>query len=228
MDNLGKKFNLNDYQKEQFTKYYEFLISENQKINLTAITDKQEVYIKHFYDSLLISETINLNEIKTLCDIGSGAGFPSIPLKILFPHLRVTIIEPIRKRTSFLEQLVKLLNLDNVQIITGRAEDVVIDYRESFDLVVARAVAKLNMLLELCLPYVKIGGYFVAMKGKNFEEEFNESQKAIKTLGGLFIEYQLFDLPMDMGMRSLIKITKQKPTKNIYPRHFSKIKKNPL
>ena len=103
----------------------------------------------------------------------------------------------------------------------------VIDYRESFDLVVARAVAKLNMLLELCLPYVKIGGYFVAMKGKNFEEEFNESQKAIKTLGGLFIEYQLFDLPMDMGMRSLIKITKQKPTKIYILVIFRKLK-NPL
>lgn len=228
MFNFSEEFKLNDIQREQFEKYFNFLIEENCKINLTAIIEKDEVYIKHFYDSLLINQVIDINNVKNICDIGSGAGFPSIPLKIVYPHLEITIIEPIQKRTNFLKKLVQVLNLDDINIINGRAEDEIINYRESFDIVTARAVAKMDILSELCIPYVKVGGYFLAMKGKNFEEELNDAKRAIKILGGKLEQSEVFTLPKEMGSRGLIKIIKVKPTKNQYPRHFSKIKKNPL
>ena len=228
MFNFSEEFKLNDIQREQFEKYFNFLIEENCKINLTAIIEKDEVYIKHFYDSLLINQVIDINNVKNICDIGSGAGFPSIPLKIVYPHLEITIIEPIQKRTNFLKKLVQVLNLDGINVINGRAEDEIINYRESFDIVTARAVAKMDILSELCIPYVKVGGYFLAMKGKNFEEELNDAKRAIKILGGKLEQSEVFTLPEEMGSRGLIKIIKVKPTKNQYPRHFSKIKKNPL
>lgn len=228
MFNFSEEFKLNDIQREQFEKYFNFLIEENCKINLTAIIEKDEVYIKHFYDSLLINQVIDINNVKNICDIGSGAGFPSIPLKIVYPHLEITIIEPIQKRTNFLKKLVQVLNLDGINVINGRAEDEIINYRESFDIVTARAVAKMDILSELCIPYVKVGGYFLAMKGKNFEEELNDAKRAIKILGGKLEQSEVFTLPEEMGSRGLIKIVKVKPTKNQYPRHFSKIKKNPL
>lgn len=228
MFNFSEEFKLNDIQREQFEKYFNFLIEENCKINLTAIIEKDEVYIKHFYDSLLINQVIDINNVKNICDIGSGAGFPSIPLKIVYPHLEITIIEPIQKRTNFLKKLVQVLNLDGINVINGRAEDEIINYRESFDIVTARAVAKMDILSELCIPYVKVGGYFLAMKGKNFEEELNVAKRAIKILGGKLEQSEVFTLPEEMGSRGLIKIIKVKPTKNQYPRHFSKIKKNPL
>lgn len=220
--------NLTFEQQEQFNKYYTFLIKQNKLMNLTAITDKEEVYIKHFYDSLLVGKIIDFNQFNSICDIGSGAGFPSIPLKIVYPKIKVTIIEPIKKRVYFLNELISLLKLENVVIINGRAEDVIGQYRESFDIVTARAVARLNILLELCVPFVRVKGYFIAMKGSNYLPEFAEAKRALNTLNGRLEDIELFELPNDMGQRALIKITKTTPTNLLYPRHFSKIKKNPL
>lgn len=220
--------NLTFEQQEQFNKYYTFLVKQNKLMNLTAITKKDEVYIKHFYDSLLVSNTIDFNQVDSICDIGSGAGFPSIPLKIVHPKIKVTIIEPIKKRVCFLNNLVSLLKLEDVVIINGRAEDVINQHRDSFDIVTARAVARLNILLELCMPFARVKGYFIAMKGANYLPELEEAKKALNILNGQLKGIELFDLPNDMGQRALIKITKTAPTNLLYPRHFSKIKKNPL
>lgn len=211
-------------QKELFEKYYEFLIQENKRYNLTAIKDKEEVYYKHFYDSLTLVKTNLIKEDVSLCDIGSGAGFPGVPLKILFPNLKVTIVESQTKKTEFLKKLIKLLELENVEIINKRAEEYA--HKKYFDIVTARAVADLSILNELCIPLVKKGGYFIAMKG-SYEEELEKSLKGINILGGKFINVVSFDLPKAMGKRNLIVIKKEKMVKG-YPRMFSQIKKKPL
>lgn len=220
--------NLTNEQQDKFKKYYEFLVQQNKLMNLTAITDLEEVYIKHFYDSLLVAQIIDFKAVNSICDIGSGAGFPSLPLKILFPNLKVTIVEPIKKRVNFLNELITLLQLKDVRVINGRAEDVIEQYRESFDIVSARAVARLDILLELCIPFVKVDGYFVAMKGANYSPELDEAKNAIRILNSQLSSVDMFDLPNDMGQRALIKFLKTHPTNSKYPRHFSKIKKNPL
>ena len=165
---------LSDRQLEQFAIYFKFLVEYNEVVNLTAITEEEEVYIKHFYDSILLSKVIDLSEVKTLCDVGAGAGFPSIPLKILYPELNVTIVDGLDKRIKFLTLLSEKLGLSNLNLVHGRAEEYAKDHRESFDVVTARAVARFNVLNELCIPLVKIGGYFVSMKGKNADEEIAE------------------------------------------------------
>lgn len=228
MDNILKEFNLNEYHKELFQKYYSYLIAENKKVNLTSITDEKQVYIKHFYDSLLVSKTIDLNEINNICDIGSGAGFPGIPLKILYPHLNLIIIEPTLKRVRFLNELIEILKLENCLVIKARAEDIIEEYRDYFDLVTARAVARLNILLELCLPFVKVGGKFLALKGSSYQSELNESIYAIKELSGDFTKVDLYELPDGLGMRSILEIKKVLKSNFKYPRHYSKIKKKPL
>lgn len=212
---------------EKFEKYYNFLISENEKYNLTSITKKEEVEIKHFEDSLNTSLAIDFNSVNTLCDVGSGAGFPSIPLKIKFPHLKITIIEPTKKRCNFLEQLVLLLDLKDVIIICDRSENV--NYlRNTFDVVVARAVSNLPMLLELCLPLVKVNGFFISLKGNNFMEELNASKNALKELDSKVIGIIDYNLSNNFGKHYLIKVLKEKETKLKYPRKFSEIKKKPL
>src|SRR5690554_6174133 len=163
---------------DKFKTYYQFLIEENKKYNLTSITDEEEVYIKHFQDSIKTEIAIDFNEVESLCDIGSGAGFPGIPLKIKYPHLKLTIIEPTKKRCHFLEQLVLKLNLKDVIIRNDRAENIN-DLRETFDVVCARAVASLPILLEICIPYVKVSGYFIALKGPNYQEEVANSENAL-------------------------------------------------
>jgi 16S rRNA (guanine527-N7)-methyltransferase len=213
---------------QKFEDYYQLLIEWNQKFNLTAITDHDEVYIKHFYDSLLMAKVVDLTKINTLCDIGSGAGFPSLPLKIIFPHLKITIIEPTQKRTIFLNEVVNKLGLTDVTILNERAEDKANEYREHFDIVTARAVARMNVLLELTFSYVKQDGVFIAYKGKNFEEEMIEADYAIKLLGGKTEDIYIFDLPLDLGGRSLISIKKIKKTPKDYPRSYAKIKNKPL
>lgn len=207
--------------------YYDFLISENMKYNLTAITNKDEVYVKHFEDSMYIEKIVNLGDISTICDVGSGAGFPGIPLKIKYPHLKLTIIEPTLKRCNFLSQLVLKLELKDVIIINGRAEEMNTQ-RSSFDLVVARAVSPLPILLELCIPLVKTSGYFIAMKGSNYQVEIDESKNALKELSATIDDVYEYELNNNYGMHSLIKIFKEKDTKSIYPRLYKYIKYKPL
>lgn len=212
---------------DKFEVYYQFLISENEKYNLTAITERDEVYIKHFQDSIHTSKAIDFNQVKTLCDVGSGAGFPGIPLKLVYPHLQLTIIEPTAKRCRFLENLVVQLDLKDVIIINERAENAK-DFRESFDVVVARAVSSLPMLLELCVPLVKEKGYFIALKGSSYQEEVDASKNAFRILSCEIDDVITYELDKGYGVRSLIKIRKEKRTSLDYPRHYSNIKKKPL
>ena len=218
---------LSDKQLSQYETYFKFLVEYNEYVNLTAITEEEEVYIKHFYDSILLSKVVDLNTISTMCDVGAGAGFPSIPLKILYPHLNVTIVDGLDKRIKFLSLLCEKLDLDNVNLVHGRAEEYAKEKRESFDLVTARAVARFNILNELCIPLVKVGGYFVSMKGKNALEEISEG-KSLCVLNGKIIKQEEYFLPKEESKRVLILIEHFKSCPIKYPRAFASIKKNPL
>lgn len=213
---------------EQFKEYFAFLVEKNQVMNLTAITEEEEVYRKHFLDSLELLQVLKDKPKYTLCDVGSGAGFPSIPLAIVQDQVEVTIIDALNKRIGFLKELVQKLNLNNVEAIHSRAEDYAKIKRESFDVVTARAVARLNVLSELCLPLTKVGGLFLAMKGSSGEEELRESKKAIELLGGNILKTISFTLPDEQEQRQIIVIKKIKPTPVKYPRSFSKIKERAL
>ena len=212
----------------RFDLYYKRLVEVNSYMNLTAITEEAEVYNKHFLDSLMIIKSELFNGEVTLLDVGSGAGFPSIPLAIVNNNVKVTIIDALNKRINFLNDLTKHLGLDNVNAYHKRAEDFAQEKRESFDIVTARAVARLNVLAELCLPLTKIGGYFVAMKGKMSKEEMDEAMNAISVLGGKISKVVSVNLPDEAGERDLIIIKKVKSTPNKYPRQFNKIKERPL
>lgn len=209
----------------QLDLFYNLLVETNKVMNLTSITSYEEVYIKHFYDSLLLTKVIDINN-KTLCDVGSGAGFPGIPLSI-FTSANITIIDALQKRISFLAGVIAKLELNNTKALHKRAEEYVKEVRSSFDVVTARAVAKLNILAELCLPLVKVGGYFVAMKGSNVEE-LEEASKAINILGAKLINTYSFKLPLDMGSRNIFLFQKVMECPSKYPRSFAKIKSNPL
>ena len=225
-----KKLNIepNDLIIQKFEMYYNKLIEVNEYMNLTAITEKNEVYLKHFLDSLSILKAINKNDSYSILDVGSGAGFPSIPLAIVDSKANVVIIDALNKRINFLNELVKELGLNNVNAYHKRAEEYAKEKRESFDFVTARAVARLNILAELCLPLVKIGGSFIAMKGQIADEELKEAKKAIEILGGKVKKIIDFDLPDDAGKREIIIIEKVKATPNKYPRDYNKIKGKPL
>jgi len=212
----------------KFELYYSKLVEVNSYMNLTAITEREEVYNKHFLDSLSIVKALDLNNEFTLCDVGSGAGFPSIPLAIVCDNAKVTIIDALNKRINFLNDLTQYLNLNNVNAYHKRAEDYVKEKAASFDVVTARAVARLNILAELCLPLVKLNGYFIAMKGQSGQEEINEAMNAISILGGKLIDVIDFELPDDAGKRSIVIIKKVKETPKKYPRQFAKIKERPL
>ena len=218
---------LSDRQLEQFEIYFKFLVEYNEYVNLTAITEEEDVYIKHFYDSILVGQVFDLTTVNSICDVGSGAGFPSIPLKIVYPHLNVTIVDGLDKRITFLKQLVSKLGLTNVNLVHGRAEEYAKDHRESFDMVTARAVARANILNELCIPLVKVGGNFVSMKGKNAEEEINEGN-SLSILKGKIINQAEYYLPKEESKRVLIVINHFEKCPNKYPRAFASIKKNPL
>lgn len=220
--------NLTDEMKNKFELYYSKLVEVNSYMNLTAITEHDEVYIKHFLDSLFITKAINSNNPYTILDVGSGAGFPSIPLAIVDNNANVTIIDALNKRINFLNDLVKYIGINNVIAYHKRAEEYAVEKRESFDYVTARAVARLNVLSELCLPLVKIGGYFIAMKGQGGKEELDEAMNAVKILGGSVERIIEVSLPDDLGKREIILIKKIKPTSNKYPREFKKIKERPL
>ncbi|MDH6603686.1 16S rRNA (guanine527-N7)-methyltransferase [Bacilli bacterium PM5-9] len=228
IDELKKiNINLTSYQLEQFDKYFKVLVEWNEKMNLTSITEEEEVYEKHFYDCLLVSQSYDFNNQK-ICDVGAGAGFPSVPLKIVYPDLDITIVDSLDKRIKFLNVLSDELNLDNFKAVSQRAEEFAQDNREAYDLVLARAVARLNILVELCLPLVKVDGYFVALKGKQALEELDEAKLGIEKLGANLISKDKYQLISDYSTRYMLKYKKVKPTDKKYPRNYSQIKKKPL
>lgn len=216
---------LTENQIQQFCRYAELLKEWNEKMNLTAIVEFEEVLDKHFYDSLLPSFTTSITG--HLCDVGSGAGFPSIPLKIAYPELEITILEPLKKRVTFLETVKQELNLTKVHCLDVRAEDYAMKNRETFDVVTARAVANLNMLAELCIPLVKKEGLFLAMKGANGMEEYKNALSATTKLGCELIKEETRTLN-DGSSRINLFYRKVKSTPLQYPRMFAKIKKSPL
>lgn len=227
MEQLINSFNIDQKKQEKFKIYYEFLISENQKYNLTSITDVNEVYIKHFYDSCVLLNYFDLSD-STLCDVGSGAGFPGIPLKIINDSIKLTIVEPTTKRINFLKELCNKLEIKDVEFICDRAENVAKERREEFDFVTARAVSALPTLLELTIPLVRVGGSFISYKGSNYLEEVEASKNALNVLSSKVNNCFEYELPNEMGKRCLIEVKKVKKTNLVYPREYAKIKKKPL
>lgn len=216
----GSGITLSDQQMSQFDRYFTLLVEWNEKINLTAITAKDEVYEKHFFDSLSASFFFDFSKVQTVIDIGAGAGFPSLPIKIVHPHLQVTIVDSLNKRITFLQHLAKELGLEGITCVHGRAEELGVNpqYRDRFDVVTARAVARLNVLSEFCMPFAKVGGTFVVLKGAEASNELDEAKKAIKTLGGKTEKLESFQLPTEQAERSIILINKLTPTPKGYPR----------
>lgn len=213
---------------ESMEKYYDLLIEWNEKMNLTAITEPKEVAIKHFADSLSILKNIDIPQNSKIIDVGTGAGFPGLPLKIVRDDLQLTLLDSLNKRLIFLDKVCEELNIQ-AETLHSRAEEASRKekYREQYDFAFSRAVAQLNLLCEFCLPYVKKGGCFVAMKGPDAEAEINSAKKAISILGGRIKEVKEFNLPDNSG-RTLVIIEKTKNTSDKYPRHGSKIKAKPL
>lgn len=213
---------------EMFYTYMNMLIEWNEKINLTAITEPKEIIIKHFIDSLMPAKNIKNNS--TIIDVGTGAGFPGIPLKIFNDSYEIVLLDSLNKRIVFLDEVIKKLNLKGIKTIHGRAEDYAQDnkYREKFDYAISRAVAPLNILLEYLVPYVKVKGNIIAMKGSNAEEEINQSKNAINKLDVKIEKNEEIILPENSGSRYIIVINKEKETKRMYPRKAGTPKKNPL
>ncbi|MGQ9023771.1 16S rRNA (guanine(527)-N(7))-methyltransferase RsmG [Bacillus sp. 18-5] len=225
-----KGMTLSPVQLEQFETYFRMLVEWNEKMNLTSITEKEEVYLKHFYDSISAAFFIDFHKVTTICDIGAGAGFPSIPLKICFPHLHVTIVDSLQKRITFLNELAKGLNLQDTTFYHDRAETFGQrkEKRESYDLVTARAVARLSVLSELCLPLVKKEGLFVSLKASAADEEMQAGKKAVTVLGGEVVEKHSFVLPLEESERNIIVIEKKKQTPKKYPRKPGTPNKSPI
>lgn len=221
------RINLTEEQLVQLDTYCNFLLEYNSHTNLTAIKEEDQVYLKHFYDSLTFIKAIDVTKYNNLLDIGTGAGFPGMVLKIVFPELEVTLLDSNNKKINFLQELASKLGLTKVNFYHGRAEDFCAKNRESFDIVTARAVTNMTALSELCLPLVKLSGYFIALKGSN-QEELKDSQNAIKILGGQIEDTINFELPYEGGERNIVKIIKQKNTPKEYPRRYDKIVKKPL
>jgi 16S rRNA (guanine527-N7)-methyltransferase len=219
--------NLSEYQLNQFKQYYEQMIEYNKHTNLTRIIDEHEVYYKHFYDSITLAKSIDINQIKSICDMGSGAGFPSIPLKIIYPHLEVTIIDSLQKRIKFLDLLIDNLRLDFVNLNHERIETYATGHQNQFDVVTARALGNLSLILEMGIPMVKLNGLLVAFKALNYQEEINSSEQALKTIGARLNQIESFNLPYDYGYRTHIIIKKEKHVEG-YPRQFSLMTKKPL
>ena len=221
---------ITEEQIEKFDKYYEMLIETNKVMNLTSITEYDEVIIKHFIDSLLVVNIFDINQSKKMIDVGTGAGFPGIPIKIMFPHLQITLLDSLNKRLKFLNNVIDELGLESIETVHGRAEDIARkeEFREQYDLCVSRAVANLATLSEYCLPYVKVGGCFIPYKSGEIDEELNNSKKAVQILGGKIEEVVKFQLPdTDIG-RSFVKIKKNKNTAKKYPRKAGLPAKEPL
>ena len=217
---------LSEHQLNQLDKYYNMLVEYNKNINLTAITEYDQVLLKHFYDSLTITKAIELTNQK-ICDIGTGAGFPGIVLKIAYPDLEITLVESLTKRCVFLNEVIKELDLKNIKVVNQRAEEFSQNNIEYFDIITSRAVAKLNILLELSIKSLKIGGYYIALKA-NVEEEIKSISTCLTKLNASLESITTFNLPIDNSLRNIIKIKKDGPTPPSYPRRYNEIKKRPL
>ena len=221
---------LDEKQKQQFDKFYELLVEWNKVMNLTGITEYEEVNEKHFVDSLSIIKAIDMSQVKSVIDIGTGAGFPGIPLKIAFPHLKVVLLDSLNKRINFLNTVIAELGLENIETIHGRAEDFAkqAEYREQFDLCVSRAVANLATLSEYCIPYVEKGGMFVPYKSGEIDEEVEQAKKAVHVLGGKLEDVIKFQLPGTEIGRSFVVIKKVQNTAKKYPRKAGLPSKEPI
>lgn len=217
---------LSEQQLNQLDKYYNMLVEYNKNINLTAITDYDQVLLKHFYDSLTITKAIELTNQK-VCDIGTGAGFPGIVLKIAYPNLEITLVESLTKRCVFLNEVIKELDLKNIKVVNQRAEEFSQKNIEYFDIITSRAVAKLNILLELSIKSLKICGYYIALKA-NVDEEMKSISTCLTKLNASLDSITTFNLPIDNSLRNIIKIKKDGPTPSSYPRRYNEIKKRPL
>lgn len=235
MEQLRKKcevlgITLSDRQLEQFKKYYEMLVEKNKVMNLTSIIEKQEVIDKHFVDSIALIKAIDLTKSCSVLDLGTGAGFPGIPLKIVFPDLKITLLDSLNKRVKFLEEVMLVLELKNICALHGRAEDFAKkeEYREKYDLCVSRAVANLATLSEYCLPYVKENGKFISYKSGTIKEEISMSKKAVEELGGKIIKEIPFTLPATDMERTFVVIDKVKKTPKKYPRKAGLPSKEPI
>ncbi len=224
-----KKINIeiSKTQLQQLEEYYELLVEYNEKINLTSITEKDQVYLKHFYDSLTINKIIDLNTVENLCDVGTGAGFPGLVIKILFPKIHVTLVDSLNKRINFLNDVIKKLNLENIETLHSRIEEYGKNTREKYDVVTARALAPLNILLEYCLPLVKNGKYFIPLKA-NISREILEINNAKKELKCELVDKVEFLLPYEESVRTILKFEKTGKTNKKYPRDYAQIKKKPL
>lgn len=221
---------LTESQLSQFDMYYQLLVEWNKEMNLTSIVEPKEVVQKHFIDSLRMHQIYDIYSIETLLDVGTGAGFPGIPLKIMFPHLKVTLLDALSKRINFLEQVIEDLNINDISCIHGRAEDFGrnLDYRESFDIVTSRAVSQLNILSEYCMPFVKINGKFIAYKASKVYNEIEESLNAVEVLGGDKESIIEKSFEFEYGTRSFVIISKIYATSDKYPRRAGKPEKKPL
>lgn len=221
---------LTDKQLQQFDKFYELLVEWNKVMNLTGITEYEEVNEKHFVDSLSIVKAIDMESVESVIDVGTGAGFPGIPLKIAFPHLKVVLLDSLNKRINFLNEVIAELGLTDIKTIHGRAEDYAkqTEYREKFDLCVSRAVANLSTLSEYCLPYVSADGLFIPYKSGEIDEELEKSKKAVKILGGKIENVVKFQLPGTEIGRSFVKVRKIASTNKKYPRKAGLPAKEPL
>lgn len=217
--------NLTEKQLEQLEKFYQLLISWNEKINLTSITNKEDVYLKHFYDSLTLCKIIDFNKNMSLCDVGTGAGFPGIILKIVFPHLEVTLIDSLNKRITFLNHVIQELKMSKIEAIHIRMEDYSKNNIEKFDIITSRAVAKIQVLSEISFQSLKVGGHLILMKA-SYIEELESSKEIISKLNGKINNIQNFKLPIENSERTLIDIKKFSSTPKKYPRSMDKIKKS--
>ncbi len=228
LDELDIK--LGDRQLSQCEKYYLLLIDWNQRMNLTSLKDPQEIAIKHFIDSLICMKYVNIHDKSRLIDIGTGAGFPGIPIKIFFPEMKVVLLDSLAKRCQFLKAVVETLNLNHVTVIHGRAEEMAknSDLREKFSLATARAVTNLSVLAEYCLPFVEKEGWFFALKGPGVEDELNQAENAIVTLGGRLQAVKYYQLPLSEDQRSIILVQKKQMTPDKYPRKPGIPEKKPI
>ena len=207
-------------------RYFELLVEWNEKMNLTGITKKEDVYLKHFYDSLTLFKAIDLNKVETLCDIGTGAGFPGLVIKIVFPNIKVTLVDSLNKRINFLNEVIKELNLENIETISTRVEEYGVKNREIYDVVVARAVASLPVLLEYATPLVKVNGNFIAMKSS--KDELDDLKDVYRKLNIKLSDVITFLLPFENSNRALMKFSKLGVTNKVFPRKYADIKKKPL